>query len=146
MPAPEWVVENWPGSATVIAVSSKGSRAGKPTDETRYYVFAERTYRCDFAERTYRCDFAERTYRCDTSLRTTANAVLQHVRDRWSIENSWHWVRDTQLREERPPLPVNATGCRCWQGSAPWRSTCCASTGSTPSLTGSVPSATTWRS
>jgi len=25
--------------------------------------------------------------------------LLQHVRDRWSIENSWHWVRDTQLRE-----------------------------------------------
>ena len=25
--------------------------------------------------------------------------MLRHVRDRWSIENSWHWVRDTQLRE-----------------------------------------------
>jgi hypothetical protein len=24
----------------------------------------------------------------------------QHVRDRWSIENSWHWPRDTQLRED----------------------------------------------
>ena len=21
------------------------------------------------------------------------------MRDRWSIENSWHWVRDTHLRE-----------------------------------------------
>ena len=82
MPAPEWVVENWPGSATVIAVRSKGSRDGKPTDETRYYVFAERTYRCD------------------TSLRTGAEALLRHVRDRWSIENSWHWPRDTQLRED----------------------------------------------
>jgi len=29
MPAPEWVVENWPGSATVIAVRGKGSRDGK---------------------------------------------------------------------------------------------------------------------
>jgi len=35
-----------------------------------------------------------------TSLRTTAKALLQHVRDRWSIENSWHWVRDTQLHED----------------------------------------------
>ena len=26
--------------------------------------------------------------------------MLQHVRDRWSIENSWHWPRDTQLRED----------------------------------------------
>ena len=73
MPAPAWVVENWPGSATVIAVRSKGLRDGKPTDETRYYV---------------------------TTLRTNARALLQHVRDRWSIENSWHWPRDTQLRED----------------------------------------------
>ena len=73
MPAPEWVVENWPGSATVIAVRSKGTRDGKQVDETRYYV---------------------------TSLRTGAVALLRHVRDRWSIENSWHWPRDTQLRED----------------------------------------------
>ena len=38
MPAPEWVVEHWPGSATVIAVCSKGVRAGRPIDEIRYYV------------------------------------------------------------------------------------------------------------
>jgi len=56
-------VENWPGSATVIAVRSKGIRSGKPIDETRYYFFAERTSRCD------------------TSLRTGAVALLQHVRD-----------------------------------------------------------------
>jgi len=73
MPAPEWVVENWPGSATVIAVRSKGRRNGKSIDETRYYV---------------------------TSLRTSAAALLRHVRDRWSIENSWHWPRDTQLGED----------------------------------------------
>ncbi len=73
MPAPEWVVENWPGSATVIAVRSKGTRDGKPTDETRYYV---------------------------SSLRTNAKALLRYVRERWSIENSWHCPRDTQLRED----------------------------------------------
>jgi predicted transposase YbfD/YdcC len=73
MPAPEWVVEQWPGSATIIAVRSHGIRDGKPTDETRYYV---------------------------TSLRTGAKALLRHVRDRWSIENSWHWVRDVPLRED----------------------------------------------
>ena len=73
MPAPPWLVENWPGSATILAVRCKGTRGGKPVNETRYYV---------------------------TSLRTTAKALLQHVRDRWSIENSWHWPRDTQLRED----------------------------------------------
>ena len=41
-------------------------------DETRYYV---------------------------TSLRTSSKELLQHVPDRWSIENSWHWPRDTQLKE-----------------------------------------------
>jgi len=74
MPAPEWVVEQWPGSATIIAVRSHGIRDNKPQDETRYYV---------------------------TSLRTGAKALLlRHVRDRWSIENSWHWVGDVPLRED----------------------------------------------
>ena len=36
MPPPEWVVEQWPGSATIIAVRSHGIRDGKPTDQTRY--------------------------------------------------------------------------------------------------------------
>ena len=34
-----------------------------------------------------------------TSLRTTPEALLQLVRDRWSIE-CWHWIRDTQLHED----------------------------------------------
>jgi hypothetical protein len=58
MPAPEWLMEQWPGSATIIAVRSQGIRDGRPTDESRYYV---------------------------TSLRTGAKALLQHIRDRWSI-------------------------------------------------------------
>ena len=73
MPAPEWVTENWPGSATILAVRCEGRREGEPVDETHCYV---------------------------TSLRTTAKPLLQHVRDRWSIENTWHWPRDTQLRED----------------------------------------------
>ena len=73
MAAPEWVVENWPGSATILAVRCEGRREGEPVDETHCYV---------------------------TSLRTTAKPLLQHVRDRWSIENTWHWPRDTQLRED----------------------------------------------
>jgi predicted transposase YbfD/YdcC len=73
MPAPPWVKENWPGSATIISVRNKGKRGRKLIDETRYYV---------------------------TSVRTSADALLQHVRDRWSIENSWHWPRDTQLNED----------------------------------------------
>jgi predicted transposase YbfD/YdcC len=73
MPAPDWVMEQWTGSATIIAVRSQGTRDGRPVDETRYYV---------------------------TSLRTSAKALLRQVRNRWSIENSWHWVRDVALRED----------------------------------------------
>jgi hypothetical protein len=39
------------------------------------------------------------THRFITSLRTTPEALLRQVRDRWSIE-SWHWIRDTQLHED----------------------------------------------
>ena len=73
MPAPDWVIEQWPGSATIIAVRSHGIREGKPQDETRYYV---------------------------SSLRTGAKALLKAIRQRWSIENSWHWVRDVPLKED----------------------------------------------
>ena len=43
MPAPAWVVENWPGSAMIIAVRSKGKRGRKLIDETRTYVTSLRT-------------------------------------------------------------------------------------------------------
>jgi hypothetical protein len=35
-----------------------------------------------------------------SSLRTGAKALLKAVRQRWSIENSWHWVRDVPLQED----------------------------------------------
>jgi len=73
MPAPELVAENWPGSASVLAVRCQGIRIGDVVDETHYNV---------------------------TSLRASGKALLQHVRVRWSIENSWDWPRDTQLRED----------------------------------------------
>ncbi len=58
MSAPECLMEQWPGSATIIAVRSQGSREGRSTDESRYYV---------------------------SSLRTVAKAWLQHIRDRWML-------------------------------------------------------------
>jgi predicted transposase YbfD/YdcC len=35
-----------------------------------------------------------------TSLRTSPDAVLRLIRQRWSIENDWHWARDAQLGED----------------------------------------------
>ncbi len=57
----------------IIAVRSHGIRDCRPIDETRYDV---------------------------SSLRNSANALLRLVRNRWSVENSWHWVRDVTLRQD----------------------------------------------
>ncbi len=66
-------MEQWPGSATIIAVRTHGIREGKPIDATWYDVL---------------------------SLRPRAKTLLRHVRQRWSVENSWHWVRDVLLQED----------------------------------------------
>jgi len=34
-----------------------------------------------------------------TTLRTSPKALQRLVRQRWAIENQWHWPRDTQLGE-----------------------------------------------
>ncbi len=58
MPTPEWMMEPWLGSATIIAVRSHGICEGKPQDETRYY---------------------------GSSLRTGAKALHRNIRQGWSI-------------------------------------------------------------
>ncbi|MBD2550846.1 transposase, partial [Microcystis elabens FACHB-917] len=35
-----------------------------------------------------------------TTIRTTPEALLRLIRQRWSIENEWHRARDTQLDED----------------------------------------------
>ena len=35
-----------------------------------------------------------------TSLRTAPEALLRLIRQRWCIENEWHWARDVQLGED----------------------------------------------
>ena len=44
-----------------------------------------------------------------TILPTSSNAVLQLVSERWSLE-SWHWIRDTQLREDVHRYKGNGPG------------------------------------
>ncbi|CAK6694685.1 hypothetical protein VB734_01035 [Synechococcus sp. BA-124 BA4] len=44
-------------------------------------------------------DHFRQTHSFLASLRTTPEALLQLVRDRWSIESS-HWIRNTQLDED----------------------------------------------
>ncbi len=65
-----------------MEVTASGTRDGKPFQATHLFL---------------------------TSLRTTPEALLQLVRDRWSIEG-WHWIRDTQLHEDAHRYRGNGAG------------------------------------
>jgi predicted transposase YbfD/YdcC len=70
--APDHVNEAWIGTSWIVEVTASGTRDGKPFQATHRFL---------------------------TILRTKPEALLQLVRDRWSIEG-WHWIRDTQLHED----------------------------------------------
>jgi predicted transposase YbfD/YdcC len=80
--APEHIREAWIGTSWIMGVTAVGTRDGKILRQTHYFL---------------------------TSLRTTPEALLQLVRDRWSIE-SWHWIRDTQLHEDAHRYRGNGAG------------------------------------
>jgi hypothetical protein len=44
-----------------------------------------------------------------TSLRTTPEALLQLVHNRWSLAG-WHWIRDTQLHADAHRYQGNGAG------------------------------------
>ncbi|MEB3323479.1 MAG: ISAs1 family transposase [Synechococcaceae cyanobacterium] len=71
--ATDVIRQDWPGVSWVIELVVTGTRKGRAYRHVHYFI---------------------------TSLRTSANALLRLVRQRWSIENQWHWARDTQLRED----------------------------------------------
>ena len=77
--APEHIKANWQGTSWIADVIATGIRDGKLFKATHRFI---------------------------TSLRTTAEALLRLVRERWSIE-SWHWIRDTQLNEDDHRYRVN---------------------------------------
>jgi hypothetical protein len=62
----------WSATSWIVEVTAAGRRNGKPFRVIRLFL---------------------------TSLRTTPEALLQLVRDRWGIE-SWCLIRDTQLHED----------------------------------------------
>ena len=80
--APEHIREAWIGTSWIVEMSADGSRDGKPFRATHLFL---------------------------TSLRTTPDALLQLVRERWSIEG-WHWIRDTQLHEDAHRYRGNGAG------------------------------------
>ena len=80
--APEHIKADWPGSAWIVELLASGSRDGKPFQARHLFI---------------------------TSLRTTPEALLRLIRQRWSIE-SWHWIRDTQLHEDKHRYRGNGAG------------------------------------
>jgi predicted transposase YbfD/YdcC len=80
--APEHIQEAWTGTSWIVDVTADVTRDGKPFHATHLFL---------------------------TSLRTTPEALLRQVRDRWSIE-SWHWIRDTQLHEDSHRYRGNGAG------------------------------------
>jgi predicted transposase YbfD/YdcC len=80
--APEHIKADWPGSAWIVELLASGSREGKPFKARHLFL---------------------------TSLRTTPEALLRLIRQRWSIE-SWHWIRDTQFHEDKHRYRGNGAG------------------------------------
>ena len=111
--APEHIREAWSGTSWIVEMAAVGTRDGKTFRQTHFFL---------------------------TSLRTTPEALLQLVRDRWSIE-SWHWIRDTQLHGT--PTVIGATAPEQWRRCGQQLSTCCDWAAFSPSVQGCRLSATT---
>jgi hypothetical protein len=71
--ATDVIRERWLGASWIIQLVTSGHRDGKPFRHVHHFI---------------------------TTLRTTPKALLRLVRQRWAIENEWHWPRDTQLGED----------------------------------------------
>ena len=84
--APEHIREAWSGTSWIVEMAAVGTRDGKTFRQTHCFL---------------------------TSLRTTPEALLQLVRDRWSIEG-WHWIRDTQLHEDAHRCGRQPSTCSDW--------------------------------
>ena len=80
--APEHIKADWPGSAWIVELLASGSRDGKPFKARHLFI---------------------------TSLRTTPEALLRLIRERWSIE-SWHWIRDTHFHKDKHRYRGNGAG------------------------------------
>jgi len=80
--APEHIKADWPGSAWIVELLASGSRDSKSFKARHLFI---------------------------TSLGTTPEALPRLIQERWSIE-SWHWIRDTQLHEDKHRCHGNGAG------------------------------------
>ena len=80
--APQHIRESWVGTSWIVEMTATGTRDDRSFQATHLFL---------------------------TSLRTTPEALVELVRDRWSIE-FWHWIRDTQLHEDAHRYRGNGAG------------------------------------
>jgi predicted transposase YbfD/YdcC len=71
--ATDAIRERWAGASWIIELESTVRRDGKSFHHVHLFI---------------------------TTLHTSPKAMLRLVRQRWAIENQWHWPRDTQLGED----------------------------------------------
>ena len=71
--ATDAIRERWAGASWIIELVSTGLQGRKPFRQVHYFL---------------------------TTLRTSPKALLRLVRQRWAIENQWHWPRDTLMVED----------------------------------------------
>lgn len=77
MTPPSHIDPAWVGLQRVIKVERRGTRSGKPFEETMFYL---------------------------SSLNLEAKDLAQRIRDHWRVENNLHWVKDVVLGEDQAPL------------------------------------------
>jgi len=84
--------ERWAGATWIIKLVSTGRRDSKPFHHVNFFI---------------------------TTLRTSPKALLRLVRQRWAIENQWHWPRDpsTRLSSDRGRSPLRPTQRRAGVGT-----------------------------
>ena len=65
--APDHIKQAWPGSARIVElITTTIKRKGKRSVRRHLFI---------------------------TTVRTTPEALLRLIRQRWSIEKEWHWAR-----------------------------------------------------
>jgi predicted transposase YbfD/YdcC len=74
---PAQIDSAWVGVQRVVKVERRGTRSGKPFEETMFYL---------------------------SSLQLDALEFAQRIRDHWQVENNLHWVKDVVLGEDKAPL------------------------------------------
>lgn len=67
----------WAAVQRIIRVERSGTRAGKPFQETMFYI---------------------------SSLCLDADGFAQQIRQHWHIENRLHWVKDVVMKEDTTPV------------------------------------------